>query len=326
MKLLISTSTLALAGTMLLAAAPAALAQNYPNHPIRLIVGFEPGGAADSVARALSQKMGETLGVSVIVENRAGAGSALASDYVSKAAPDGYTMMAASPAGISVYPALNPNAPYSSRDFTPVTKVANLALVMAVNSSSDIHSIKELVAYAKKNPGKLNYATAGNGSAPHLATVLFDKLAGLEMTHVPFKGGGPAVQSVVAGTTDLTFGTSPSVLPMMRAGRLRGLAVSSRNRSALVPELPGMAEAGMPEYDLTMWYGIFLPPKTPAAIVKRVYDAAAVAVADAKVKSIMANEGNEATISRSPEDYAAFMENDNKFWTKLVKDSGAKID
>ncbi|MDP3707081.1 MAG: tripartite tricarboxylate transporter substrate-binding protein, partial [Polaromonas sp.] len=217
----------------------AAQAPVYPAKPIRLLVGFAPGGAADYVARAMSDSMGKAIGQPIVIENRAGAGSSIAAEVAAKAAPDGYTVLIASPSSISVNPALNSKLGYSARDLMPITKVSSSPLVIAANPASGISSVQDLIAQAKKSPGTLNYATSGNGSAPHLGAALFLQLTGVEMTHIPFRGGGPAVQSVVAGDTQLTFGTPPSVLPMMQAGRLRGLAVSTRERSGLVPGVPG---------------------------------------------------------------------------------------
>ena len=184
----------------------------------------------------------------------------------------------------------------------------------------------DLIALAKKSPGKLNYASSGNGSAPHLSGVLFTRLAGLDLVHVPFKGGGPAVQSVIAGDTQLTFGTPPSVLPLMQAGRLKGLAVSSRARSPLVPDLPGMGEAGLPDYDMSFWYGFFVPAGTPPGIIKRIFDAAAQVVQLPEVRQAFAREGTETATSRSPEDFAAFVAEDAKFWVRLVKDAKITVD
>ena len=228
-----------------------ASAQTYPARPIRLVVGFAPGGAADYVARAIGEPLGRALGQPIVVENRAGAGSSIAADYVAKSAPDGYTMLIASPSSISVNPALNSKLGYSLRDLAPITKVSTSPLLVAVYPGLGVNSIKELIAAAKKAPGKLNYATSGNGSAPHLAGVLFGRLAGVDMVHVPFKGGGPSVQSVLAGDTQVTFATPPSVLPLVQSGRLRALAVTSRQRSPLVPNLPGMEEAGLPDYEFS---------------------------------------------------------------------------
>ena len=305
----------------LLGGAANALAQSWPLRPVKLVVGFAPGGAADYVARALSEPLGRALGQSLIIENRAGAGSSIAAEYVAKAAPDGYTMLIASPSSISVNPALNPKLGYSARDLVPVGKVSLAPMVLAVNPALGINSLQDLIAAAKKNPGKLNYATSGNGAAPHLSAVLFSRMAGVDVVHVPFKGGGPAVQSVVAGDTQFTFATPPSVLPLVYSGRLRGLAVTTRARSPLVPQLPGMAEAGLPDFEMTFWYGFFVPVGTPPAVVMRLFDATAAALRQPEVRQAFAREGTEVSASKSPEDFAAFLAEDAKFWVRLVKEA-----
>jgi tripartite-type tricarboxylate transporter receptor subunit TctC len=303
-----------------------AQAQAYPNHPVRLVVGFAPAGAADYVARSISESLGRALGQPVVVENRPGAGSSVAAEYVAKAAPDGYTLLLASPSSISVNPALNPKLGYSPKDLAPIGKVSSSFLVVAVNPQLGVSSLRDLIAMAKKEPGKLNYATSGNGSAPHLSAVLFARVAGVDVVHVPFKGGSPAMQSVIAGDTQFTFGTPPSVLPLVRANRLKALAITTRARSALAPDLPGMAEAGLSDYDMSFWYGLFAPAGTPAAAVKKVFESNAMALQDAAVKAAFAREGTETAGSKSPEEFAAFLAEDAKFWVRLVKDSGAKID
>jgi tripartite-type tricarboxylate transporter receptor subunit TctC len=303
-----------------------ALAQGYPNKPIRLVIGFAPGGAADAVARTLGESLGRVLGQPIVVENRAGAGSSIAAENVAKSAPDGYSLLIASPASISVNPALNPKLNYRPSDLLPVTKVSASPLVIVVNPATGITSVGELIAAAKKEPGKLNYATSGIGSAPHFGAASFSQIAGIEMVHVPYKGGGPAVVSVVAGDTQLTFGTPPSVLPMVKAGRLRALAVTSPERSPLMPEVPGMAEAGVPAYSIAFWYGLFVPAGTPPDIVKRLFEATTIAAQRPEVKSALAREGTEVVLSRTPDDFAAFLSEDAKFWVRLAKESGATAD
>ncbi|ABE44935.1 tripartite tricarboxylate transporter substrate binding protein [Polaromonas sp. JS666] len=307
---------------------PGAVAQApaYPTKPIRMLVGFAPGGAADYVARAMGDALGKTMGQPIVVENRAGAGSSIAAEAAAKSAPDGYTVLIASPSSISVNPALNPKLGYTARDLTPVTKVSSSPLVIAANPALGINSVQDLIARAKAAPGTLNYATSGNGSAPHLGAALFLQLTGVQMTHIPFRGGGPAIQSVIAGDTQLTFGTPPSVLPMVQAGRLRGLAVSTRERTALVPGIAGMAEAGLPEYSIEFWYGLFVPAGTPPAIVKKIFDAATVAMQQPSVRAALAREGTDVSLSQSPEQFAAFLNDDAKFWVKLVKDAGVKLE
>jgi tripartite-type tricarboxylate transporter receptor subunit TctC len=318
-----------LAASLVMAMGPAqgfAQTSAYPNKPIKLVVGFAPGGAADYVARTVGDSLGRALGQPIVIENRAGAGSSIAAEAVAKAAPDGYTVLIASPSSISVNPALNPKLGYTPRDFLAVSKVTSSPLVIAASPASGITSVSDLIARAKKAPGTLNYATSGNGSAPHLGAALFSQIAGVEMVHIPFRGGGPAIQSVIAGDTQLTFGTPPSVLPMVTAGRLRGLAVSTRERTSLVPDLPGMKEAGLPDYAIEFWYGFFVPAGTPAPIIKKLFDATQQALQQPSVKAALAREGTEVSLSSSPENFTAFLAEDAKFWGKLVKDAGVKID
>jgi len=298
----------------------------YPSKPIRLVVGFAPAGAADYVARAMSEAFGKALGQTVVVDNKPGNGSSVAADLVAKSPPDGYTLLIASPSSISVNPALNPNLSYTPTDLLPVTKMTTSPLVLAVNPATGIRSVADLIAAAKKDPDKLNYSTSGNGSAPHLGAALFILLTGAPMTHVPYRGGGPAIQSVMAGDTQVTFGTSPSVLPQAAGGKLRVIAVSTRERSPLVPDLPGMREAGLPEYNLEFWYGMFVPAGTPPAIVKKIYDATVAAMQQPTVKAALAREGTEVSVSASPEQFADFLVEDAKFWTNLVKTAKVKIE
>jgi tripartite-type tricarboxylate transporter receptor subunit TctC len=298
----------------------------YPNKPIRLVIGFAPGGAADIVARVMSDEFGKALGQPVVVENKPGAGSSIAAEQVAKSRPDGYTLLIASPSSISVNPALNPKLSYKPADLMPVTKMTTSPLVLAVNPATGIRSVTELIAAAKKDPGKLNYSTSGNGSAPHLGAALFTQVTGVQMTHVPYKGGAPAIQSVMAGETQLTFGTSPSVLPQVKGGRLLAIAVSTRERSELVPDLPGMKEAGLPEYNFEFWYGMFVPAGTPPAIVKKIYDATVTAMKQPSVKATLARDGTEVSVSASPEAFKSFLAEDSNFWVNLVKSADVKIE
>src|SRR6267143_291196 len=304
-----------------------ASAQTYPTKPIRLVVGFAPGGAADIIARTMSDPLTRALGQGVIVDNRPGAGSSLAAEYMAKAAPDGYTIMIASQSGMIINPIVNKNISYDTeRDFVAITQVTSSPLVVAVHPSLPVSSIRELIAEAKKNPGKLNFATSGNGSLPHLATALFDALAGIEMVHVPYKSGGLSVQSVFAGNTQVTFATAPSVMPLVLAGRLRGLAVTTRARSPLIAGLPGVEEAGLANYSLSIWYGFFAPGGVPPNIVKRLFDATAQTLQDARLKEILARDGSEAVASQSPADFAAFLRRDAEALARVIRETGVKFE
>jgi tripartite-type tricarboxylate transporter receptor subunit TctC len=300
---------------------------SYPSKPIRLIVGFAPGGAADIIARTVGEHLGRTLGQTVIVDNRPGAGSSVAATLVAKASPDGYTILIASQSGMIVNPIINRNVGYNTeKDFAPIIQVSSSPLVAAVHPSLPVHTIAELIAEAKRAPGKLNFATSGIGSMPHLSLMLFSALAGVDMVNVPYKSGGLSVQSVLAGDTQVTFATAPSVMPLVQAGRLRGLAVTTRARSPLVPGLPGMEEAGLANYDVSIWYGFFAPAGTPAEIIRRLFDASALALQKSEVKQALARDGTEAPGSRSPEDFAAFVREEARVMGQLIRASGAKFD
>jgi len=310
-----------------LALSPLVHAQSYPSRPIRLVVGFPPGGAADTVSRAFQEPLTRALGQPIVVENRPGAGSSIAAEHVAKAAPDGYTLLIASPSSILVNPIITPKAGFQpQKDLIPISKVSSSPLILAVNPGVGVDSVKELIEHAKKHPGKLNFATSGNGSAPHLAAVLFLKLAGVDMVHVPYKGGAPAVQSVLAGDTQLAFATPPSVLPLVQAGRLRALATTSRAATPLIPGVPGMGEAGLPDYEISFWYGFFVPAGTPPEVVRKLFDATSQVAKAPDTARVLAREGTETSGSASPEEFSSFLAEDAKLWARLVKDSGAKAD
>jgi tripartite-type tricarboxylate transporter receptor subunit TctC len=318
--------TLAAGCVLAIASAGAAAQAAWPDKPIKLVVGFTPGGAADYVGRTVGEALSRVLGQPIVVDNKPGAGSSIATEFVSKAAPDGYTLLLASPSSISVNPAIDPKWGPSVASLIPVTKVTASPLVIAVNPTTGIKSVADLVDMAKKSPGKMNFAHAGMGSAPHLGGVLFNQLAGTQMQAIPFKGGAPSVQSVIAGDTQVTFATPPSVLPHIKSGRLIGLAVSSPDRSPLVPDLPGMKEAGLANYKMDFWYGFFLPAGTSPEIVKKLYDATMVAMQRPEVRAALAREGTDISVSSSPADYAGFLREENRFWARLAKDSGAKAE
>ncbi|MGH8690457.1 MAG: Bug family tripartite tricarboxylate transporter substrate binding protein [Burkholderiales bacterium] len=311
---------------VLLLFATQAFAQ-YPARPIRLVLGFPPGGAADFVSRAFQEPLSKALGQPIVVENRPGAGSSIAAEHVAKSAPDGYTMLIASPSSILVNPLITPKAGFQPlKDLVAISKVSSSPLILSVNPGTGVGSVQELIAHARKNPGKLNFASSGNGSAPHLAAVLFLKLANVDMVHVPYKGGAPAVQSVLAGDTQLAFATPPSVLPLVQAGRLRALATTSRASTPLIPGVPGMGEAGLPDYEISFWYGFFVPAGTPPEVVRRLFEATSQVLRAPETARTLAREGTETSGSGSPEEFAGFLVEDAKLWARLVKDSGAKAD
>ena len=299
-------------------------AQGFPAKPLRLVVGYPPGGSGDFLTRLIADEMSKDLGTVVIVDNRPGAGGNIAAEMVARASADGYTVLNGNNHAINR--TLYRSLPYDDKDFVPVTKIATGPTVIVVNNSSPVTSLKELIAFARANPGKLFNAGAGYGSAPHLAAVLFESVAGVRFTSVQFKGGGPAAQSLLAGDTQVMFATSPTVMGFVRSGRLRALAVSMRDGSPAVPGIPGSAEAGLPGYDYTFWFGLYVPAGTPAPIVRRLYAAAVKGLGKQEVKEKIAAQGMDATPSASPEAFEADIKAEAPLLERVVRDSGAKVE
>jgi tripartite-type tricarboxylate transporter receptor subunit TctC len=299
-------------------------AQTYPAKPIRLIVGYPPGGSGDFTSRVAADELGKDLGVSVVVENRPGAGGNIAAELVAKAPADGYTVLNAWHHAINL--ALYKSSGYQEKDFIPISRVANGAAVVVVSNSVQIFSLKDLISYAKANPGKLFNASAGYGSTPHLASALFESVAGVQFTSVQFKGGGPAAQSLIAGETQVMFATSPTVMGFIRAGRMRALALSTRNASAAIPGIPGAEEAGLPGYHSTFWFGLYAPAGTPPAIVTRLHQAALRGLSKPEVKEKIAVQGMDAAPSASPEAFEAEIRAEGPILARIIRESGAKIE
>ncbi len=299
-------------------------AQAFPAKPLRLVVGYPPGGSGDFLTRLIADEMSKDLGTVVIVDNRPGAGGNIAAELVARASADGYTVLNGNNHAINR--TLYRSLPYDDKDFVPVTKIATGPTVIVVNNSSPVTSLQELIAFARANPGKLFNAGAGYGSAPHLAAVLFESVAGVKFTSVQFKGGGPAAQSLLAGDTQVMFATSPTVMGFVRSGRLRALAVSMRDGSPAVPGIPGSAEAGLPGYDYTFWFGLYVPAGTPAPIVRRLYAAAVKGLGKQEVKEKIAAQGMDATPSASPEAFEADIKAEAPLLERVVRDSGAKVE
>ena len=300
-------------------------AQAYPNKPVRLVVGYPPGGSGDFLTRLAADELGKELGVAVIVENKPGAGGNIAHEFVARSPNDGYTVLNAT--HMAINRALYKSITYDpDKDFAAVTKLATGPTLICVNNSVPIKDLKELIAYAKANPGKLVHAAAGYGSAPHLASVLFESVAGIKFTHVQFKGGGPATQSLLAGDTQVNFATAPTVMGFVRANRLKALAVSSKNPSPAVPGIPGAEEAGLPGYDFTFWFGLFVPAGTPPAAIQRLHAAMVKGLARQEVREKIAIQGMDATPSATPAAFEADVKQETPYWEKLVRDSGAKVE
>lgn len=305
----------------------AAWAQSFPTKPLRLVIGFPPGGSADILARTVGEELSRELGQPVIVDNRPGAGSTIAAGIVAKSPPDGYTLYLTAAGHHGSDETLYKNLPYDSeRDFTPITRWVDMPMILAVNKDLGVSTVKDLIARVKSDPGKFNYASSGNGVPPHLAGVLFNRVAGVNMEHVPFKGGSPAVNSVLSGDTQLTFATAPSVISFVESGRLKGLAVTSRDKSPVVSNLPGMEAAGLPGYHLTFWFGLYAAGKPPAEVVKRLHEASLKVLSRSELKEKLARSGMEAAPNATPAEFRALIERDGAQYARLVKESGAKLD
>lgn len=300
--------------------------ESWPSKPIRLIVPFTPGGATDILGRIVAQELGKALNVSVLVENRAGAGGNIGAEIVAKAAPDGYTILMCTISTQSINPSLYPKLPFDAgKDLTPVTLVATVPNVLVVNPSVPANSVQELIALAKSRPGKLNYGSSGNGSSVHLSGELFKSMTGTFMTHIPYRGSAPAVADLMAGQLDLMFDNLPSVIAHIRSGKLRALAVTSPKRSASLPELPTIAEAGVPGFDATAWFGVMAPTGTPAQAVNRMQQVLARALATPEIRERLLGLGAEG-VGNTPEAFGQFIRAETAKWANLVKISGAKID
>jgi tripartite-type tricarboxylate transporter receptor subunit TctC len=306
-----------------LAAAPAP-AQQYPTHPVRIVIPLSPGGTTDVPGRLVAQKLSETLGQQFFVENRAGAGGTIGSDFVAKSKPDGYTLLlTATPFVIT--PHVYKNIPYNAlADFSPVIRIATGPYVLVVHPSLGVHSVKELIARAKQEPGKIDFATSGNGSAQHLVTELFMYMAGIKLNHVPYKGSGPAQQDLMSGIVKVSFVGTPIAIPHMKAGRLNALGVSTAKRSPEMPEVPTIAEAGVPGYEATVWIGMLAPAGTPKEIVAKLNGEIGKLVRTEEMKRLLTPTGMEPDPD-TPEQFGAYLKADYDKWGKVVRESGATV-
>ena len=300
-------------------------AEAFPSKPIRLIVGFPPGGPVDVMARALAQQLSETIGQPVVVDNRAGAGGIIGTELVARAAPDGYTLLMATTT-LSIQETLYSNLTYSAlRDFTSIAEVAAGPQVLVVNNDVPAKTLQELIALAKKQPGKLNYASPSTGGANHLAAEMLKTMAGIDVMHIPYKGGAPAETDLIGGRVTFMFASLPAAVTRVRAGQLRALAVTSAQRVAAAPDIPTLAESGLPGFEVISWYGIVGPLGMPPAVVARLNSEINKALDGAQLKERMVSLGVEGTPG-TPEQFAAFIRRDTAKWAKVIKDSGAKPD
>ena len=312
---------------MMLAAVGTAYAQNYPTKPIRLVIGFPPGGSNDIVARQLAPRVTQLLGVQVIVENRPGANATIATDQVAKSPPDGYTIMLGSASPLVISPFTYPNLPYDTlRDLAAITTVASTPEMIAIHPSLPARNLKELVALAKSQPGKLAFASSGNGGLPHLAIELFKTLGKVNVLHVPYKGAGPASIDLIGGHVHAMIIDMPALAPGVQNGKLRGIAITAEKRTPLLPEIPTTGEQGMPGLIAVNWFGIMAPAKTPAPVIEKLYAAFVKAASAPEMKEQFDKVGVDAYLHPSPEAFTSFLRQELTRWGKIAKESGAKSD
>jgi tripartite-type tricarboxylate transporter receptor subunit TctC len=295
----------------------AALAQPYPSRPVRVVVPFAPGGPNDIIVRLLTPKLGETLGQAFVVENRAGAGGNIGTDYVAKSVADGYTLLSVGPGSLIINPLIGKVGYDTGRDFAPITLMARAPNALVAHPSLPARSVAELIGLARSKPGAINYASGGNGSTPHLAAALFASMAGVELTHVPYKGTAPATADLVGGQVQIAFLGIPAVLPYAKSGRLRVLAVTGLRRSPELPDVPTVDESGVPGYEVSPWYGLLAPAATPGAIVERLALEATRIVRAPETREKLALAGAEAAGS-TPAEFAAVIRADTATWSRIV--------
>ena len=310
----------------MLAAIGTASAQDFPTRPITLVVPYSAGGGNDIMARVAAEKMSPLLGQQIVIENRGGAGGSIATRAVAKAAPDGYTLGLGGTGTLTINPSLYGNVGYDPRkDFAPIGLIGTSALVLVIHPSIPANNLKELIAYAKANPRKLSYASAGVGSGIHLAAEYFRFQAGIEMIHVPYKGSGPALNDLVGGHVSMYFSSMPPAIQLVKDGRLRALGVTGLARSPIFPELPTIAESALPGFEAVLHYGIVAPAGTPKPIVDKLNAALREALAAPDTRERMAADGTEPLAS-TPEEYAADIDKEETKWSAIVKKSGAKVE
>jgi len=313
-----------LAAAAAIASAQSTSDASYPNRPIRLIAPSSAGGPVDVIARTLSQGLTEVLGQQVVVDNRAGAAGLIGAELVATGSPDGYTLLFGFSGPLVIVPHLGTKTPYDTlKDFAPVSLAAQAPYILLVHPNLPANSVKDLIALAKQRPGKLNYASGGNGTGIHLAGELFKLTAGVNIVHVPYKGAGPGMTALLANEVDMMFNGIPPALPHVKSGKLRGLAVGGEKRSPILPDMPTVAEASGLAFNTTGWYGVLAPPKTPRAIVTRLHAATVKALAVPSVKENLGRQGVEP-VGSSPEEFAKMIRGEWVKWEKVIKAAGLK--
>lgn len=307
------------------ASAMAACAQPFPSKPVRLLVPFAPGGTTDLVARVIGAKLSEALGQPVVVDNRGGGGTTIGTEALARAPADGYTIMLATP-DFTVNPSLQPKLPYDTlKDFTPIALIATYPMVMVVNADQKLGSVADLIAQARAKPGEINYASAGNGSMPHLCAELFDSLAGVKLTHVPYRGNGPAVADLLAGHVSVLFTGGPAVAGYVKSGKLKMLGVSTAKRHASMPQVPTLAESGVPGYEVTAWFGFLAPAGVPKEAIVRLNGDIAKALQAPEVREKLASLGAELGTS-TPEAFGVLIRDEIEKWGRVVRSANIRIE
>jgi tripartite-type tricarboxylate transporter receptor subunit TctC len=304
---------------------PAYAQTSYPVRPVRIIVPQSAGASTDLTARLIAQKLSATLGQNFIVDNRPGAGSIIGTDLVAKAAPDGYTLLVVA-SSITLNPTLHKNLPFDPvRDLAPITQLSAFPNLLTVHPAVPVKTVKDLIALAKAKPGSINYGSSGTATGTHLSAELFKYMTGIDMVHVPYKGGGPAVQALLGGQVQLNFATIVSVLPHMRGGKLRGIAVTTAKRSPAAPEIPTIAESGVPGYDHGPWNGFLAPARTPRAVIAKLNEETARVLHLPETKSVFNSEGAEP-VGNKPEEFGTIIREETAKWAKVIKAAGIKAD
>ena len=316
--------TITLLATALLAST--CLASDYPSRPITLVIAFPPGGGADAVARPIADALGKELGQPVVIDNRPGAGMTMASRHVAKSAPDGYTLYMTSASHYGADKVLYKNLPYDGKSFTPIAKWTTTPLVLTVSHQSGIQSVSDLIARAKAQPGKLTYASSGNGASSHLAGVMFNEMAGTKLIHVPYKGTGPALNDLLAGQVDMTFTDILTAMPYIQSGKVKALGMATAKRSSAMPDIPTIAEQGLKGYDVSVFFGVVAPKSTPPDRIKVLNQAFVQALATDKVRQSFAKQGLETAPDHSPAYLGQFIRQEVDAWAKVVKQSGVQLD
>ncbi len=325
--------TRTLTALMLVVAGTAALAQPaatgsgqaYPTRPIRVIIGFPPGGGIDIVARVIAPRLSESLGQPVVIDNRAGAGGLIGTDLVAKSAPDGHTVFFGTIGNLSINPLLYSKLPFDmARDFAAVTHVASVSSMLMVHPSFPVKTVPDLIAAAKAKPGQIHFSSSGNAGAPHLAGELFNLMAGVKMTHVPYQGAAPGLVAAMGGHVQVTFGALLTGLPLIKGGKLRGIATLGRTRSPLLPDLPTVADT-LPGYEVINWYGMVVPKATPRPVIERLQGEIAKVLNQPAVRDNLLAQGAEP-VGGTPEAFAAFMKSESAKWAKVIKAAGIKVE